>query len=400
MLTRLNCFVVIIAFCATVWLGTNSSLAQISVAEFHNILREKLTFDENDLAALKQGNTVVKLLPGQDNKEVSVAGLVELQVPAQVFLDSFRETMATKSNPAILEIGRFSNQPKLDDLNELTFETRDIEDLRRCVVGDCQLKLSATMIERLRKDINWDAPDYAVQATQLLKLMLLDYVRDYLARGEVVLIEYSDKEKTVRLAEEQRALRSSSSYINGVLAKSSHYLTNWSTLTNIENAIVWSKIKSGLKPVIAINHITIYKNQNEIGPQIVVTSKQIYANHYFNSSLALTAFVNVPGVNPTSYLVYENHSRADGLGGPFGGIKRGIVGDKAVSGLTAILEQSKAKLYARTSSRTESESPVDEGRTGRRWKMAGVRVVFWLLLISAFAALLALSNYRWKTQAT
>jgi hypothetical protein len=76
----------------------------------------------------------------------------------------------------------------------------------------------------------------------------------------------------------------------------------------------------------------------------LVTSKQIYANHYFDSSLALTAFVRIPGASPESYLVYENRSRADGLGGLFGKMKRGIVKDKAVDSLKNILQSSKANF--------------------------------------------------------
>jgi hypothetical protein len=254
------------------------------------------------------------------------------------------------------------------------------------------------MVERLRKDIDWNAPNYVVQASHILKLMLLDYVRDYLARGDIALIEYSDKENIVRLANEQRALQNTPSYINDVLNKPSQDGTPGAILAKIEDAIIWSKIKFGLKPVIAINHITIYQNQNGIGPHILIESKQIYANHYFNASLALTAFVNVPGANPESYLIYENRSRADGLGGPFGRITRGIVAEKAVSGLTAVLEQSKATLNARTFSRTESIAPMDRSRTWRQWKVASVRLFFTLLLITAFAGLLALSNYRWKTE--
>jgi hypothetical protein len=396
MLIRLKGLVVFIAFCAIVSLAP-SSLGQESVAEFHNILREKLTFDDTDLAALQRGNTVVKLLPVQDKKEeVAVSGSVGLQVPAQVFLQSFRENMTTKSNPAILEIGRFGNQPTLNDLKDLTFETRDIEDLKTCVVGDCKLKLSASMIESFRRDMNWNAPDYTMQATLLLKLMLLDYVRDYLVRGDVALIEYSDKEKTVRMAQEQRALQAASPYINGMLTDSQYHATR-STLPNIENAIVWSKIKFGLKPVIAINHITIYKNPNETGPQVLIASKQIYANHYFNSSLALTAVVSIPDAGLKSYLIYENRSRADGLGGPFGSMKRGVVADKAVSALTAILEQSKARLNARALSRAES-APAMVGRSWKRWKIAGVHLFFWLSLITAFAALFALGKYHSKTE--
>jgi len=400
MLIPTSRLLVFITFCAIVWLCTNVAWAQNSVSDLHSILREKVGFVETDFAALQQGQTVVKLLPVQDKREVAVSGLVSLQVPAEVFLQSYRESMFRKSNPAILEIGRFSNEPTLDDLKGLTIENRDIEDLKTCVVGDCRLKLSAPMIERFHKEVDWEASDYHSQATQLLKVMLLDYVRDYLARGDVALIEYNDKGKTVRLGEEQHALRASSSYMYDGLPKFSQYLKGFpeSKLANVENAIVWSKMKFGLKPVIAINHITIYKNEKEAGPQILIASKQIYANHYFDSSLALTAFVNIPGASPGSYLFYENRSRADGLGGMFGKIKRGLVEDRAVDGLKAILEQSKVNLNASVLGRTESAAPADGHRSWRRWKAGGVRMFSWLFLITAFVALLALSNYHWRSR--
>jgi hypothetical protein len=370
-------------------------LAQNSLGEFHKVLSEKAAFNAADFAALEQGHTVVKLLPEQDKTEVAVCGLVSLQVTPDVFLQSFRDSMARKSNPAILEIGSFSSIPTIDDLQTLTIENRDIEDLKECVVGDCRLKLSAKMIERFGKEMNWEAPDYRIQATQLLKQMLLDYVRDYLARGDAALIEYNDKPKEVRLAEEQRALMAGSIYINGVLTELPPYLKGFAgpERSIVENALVWSKIKFGLKPVIAINHIMIYKRELETGPQILIASKQIYANHYFDSSLALTAFVSIPG--STSYLFYENRSRADGLEGAFSKLKRGIVENKSVAALKGILEQSKVNLNNRASSQTELAPSLAGERSWRRWRV-GVRLFLWLLIITAFVGLFTLRNYAWR----
>jgi len=366
----------------------------------HKTLREKGSFNEFDFATLQRGQTVVKLLPVQDKSEVAVSGLVSLQVPAEVFLQSFRDSMLRRSNSAILEIGSFGGQPTLDDLKDLTIDTRDIEDLKKCVVGNCLMKLSASMIERIQKEINWETADYRAQATHLLKLMLLDYVRDYLARGDVALIEYNDKAKAVRLAAEQSALKSSSIYITDGPANSLQYPKGFSqpNLVAIENAIVWSKVKFGLKPVITFNHITIYRNEKKTAPQILIVSKQIYANHYFDSSLALTAFISIPGANSASYLLYENRSRADGLGGPFSKIKRGIVEEKAVAGLEAILAQSKVNLNARSSSRFESAPPnANEGkRNWTRWTSGAIYLFFWMFLITAFAAFFVLGNYDWK----
>lgn len=44
--------------------------------------------------------------------------------------------------------------------------------------------------------------------------MLLEYMRDYLARGDAALMEYNDKPEQIRLAEEQRALMATSRYNN------------------------------------------------------------------------------------------------------------------------------------------------------------------------------------------
>src|SRR6185503_6448679 len=177
-----------------------------------------------------------------------------------------------------------------------------------------------------------------LRVTNLFKDMLLAYIKDYRSRGEAALIEYNDKRDSISVASEQRALSSATGYLNSFLADKK------SDLQLLEEVMVWSKIKFGLKPVIAVNHISIYKRNGDVGPQVLVASKQIYANHYFNAFLALTAFVNVPGATNSSYLVYENRSRADGLEGPFGKLKRGVVEKKALDGLRGIIAHSKASL--------------------------------------------------------
>src|SRR5688572_1256172 len=205
--------------------------------------------------------------------------------------------------------------------------------------------------------------------------MLLEYVRDYRARGEAALIEYNDKRDGIRLATEQRALSSASSYINDVLAD------RQSDLRLVEDALVWSKIKFGLKPVIAINHVTIYKRDGGVGPQVLVASKQIYANHYFNAFLALTAFVNVPDASEGAYLVYENRSRADGLTGPFSKFKRDVVEKKALEGLRTILEHSKASLEGTGSSVTAAAEISHSSQGWGQRLFGGIRPLLWLLML-------------------
>jgi hypothetical protein len=390
MLTRVNsipvaCILGVLA-CLTAISTANPALAQTSAGEFQRILNEKAAIQAADFAALAQGETIVKLTPITDKREIAVCGLVTLRTSADQFLRSYLDGMTHKNSRTVLEAGRFGSAPDVGDLQQLTLDARDIEDLKECVAGDCQIKLSAKMIERFRREVNWNAPDYAVQAAQLLKTMLVDYVRDYVARGPAALIEYNDKRDEVRLADEQQALGSASGYLSDLLRQER------SGMRVVEDMIVWSKVKFGLKPVLVINHVKAYKHERDHGPQVLVASNQIYANHYFTSSLALTAFVNVPGATP--YLVYENRSRADGLAGPFSKIKRGIIENKSLEGLKSILEHSKASLEGPAIRAAATSVAVHKSPGWGQRLFGGIRPMLWVLVVSAFIALLVLRRYE------
>jgi len=368
--------------------AASTTFAQASMSEFQQVLREKGSFEDHDFAALQRNQAVVRLAPTSEKREVAVTGLVNINASAEDFLRSYRDSMMQKSNAAILEIGRFGPEPALADLAGLSLEPRDIEDLKECVVGDCQVKLSAPMIERFRKEVDWAAPDYQLRAANLFKEMLVAYIKDYRRRGEAALIEYNDKQDSVSLATEQRELTSANGYVNSFLADPK------SGLQLVEEVLVWSKIKFGLKPVISVNHISIYKRNSDVGPQVLVASKQIYANHYFNAFHALTAFVNVPGAAHGSYLVYENRSRADGLEGPFGKIKRGVVEKKAIEGLRGIIAQSKASLDGPALNPTAAEFSASYSDGWGHRLFGGIRPLLWLLVLSAIIALLVLGRRR------
>jgi hypothetical protein len=363
----------------------NATPGQTLPENLQNILHEKATLDPTQIAALQAGEPAVALLPPNHKKEVGVYGLVRIQASPEVFLQSFRDTMASRSSSAILEIGRFGTVPSLDDLETLTLESRDLEDLKKCVVGDCELKLSARMINQFQKNLDWNAPDSASQATHLYKVMLLDYVRDYLTRGDQALIEYADKSNTAKLLEGQAALLAS---LSGFYQQS---MQAGSSVQSVENAIVWSKIRFGLKPVLAINHIAIFKSETEFGPQILILSKQIYANHYFDASVALTGFARNTSGSQGYYLFYENHSLADGLQGLFSKFKRKMIERQAADGLKDVLRGTKMRLDARAINESEAARPPQTSSWGRL-KLSNKQRLFLLLCVGALV-MLALASY-------
>lgn len=106
-------------------------------------------------------------------------------------------------------------------------------------------------------------------------------------------------------------------------------------LSGTEDFIYWSKEKFGLKPVVSLTHVTIYRRKQGSITNTLIASKGIYASHYFDASLGMTGFVHDEGDAglPVPYLMYLNRSRADALKGGFSGLKRTIVESRARKGL-------------------------------------------------------------------
>ena len=113
-------------------------------------LQPVVIFDAGARMRLEQGGVVSKLLPAAD-------GEVGIFITAAVNADG--ETLAAwassiaqlKASRYVLAIRRFSDPPSLEDLQDLVLEDGDVEAVRRCRSGDCEVKMAASDIERLRQ---------------------------------------------------------------------------------------------------------------------------------------------------------------------------------------------------------------------------------------------------------
>jgi hypothetical protein len=145
--------------------------------------------------------------------------------------------------------------------------------------------------------------------------------------------------------------------------------------------------------VITITHVVIYSRPVNTAPQVLVASRQIYADHYFDSSLALSAFVTFPAAGGTSdaYLLYTNRSRADALGGLFSGLKRSLVEREAIDSLGNILQEQKLKMEASSGAGSAAQPGTNVNRLSSHWwdqaRFAGIHLFWWLLLIMAIVSL-------------
>ena len=87
----------------------------------------------------------------------------------------------------------------------------------------------------------------------------------------------------------------------------------------------------------------------------LIATKGLLANHYLDASLGLTMLFPVRSTeSPAVTVVYVNRSRADALGGFFGGLTRGIVNSRQRDGTVNELRALKARLETRWRESPES----------------------------------------------
>src|SRR6185503_11660753 len=141
-------------------------------------MRDVVGFSQAQVASVEAGEVVTKQLPAADKSELVAFGAVRVHGERAAFLRQFGANVGRSRRGAILEIGRLSRPPRVDDLAALTLDA--VAAARECKPRDCSIKLSRSVMDRIQGTIDWKAADAPVRATQLVKEMLVDYTTAYM----------------------------------------------------------------------------------------------------------------------------------------------------------------------------------------------------------------------------
>ena len=313
------------------------------------LLTRDMGLTEGQLVLVRNGRVMVGTLEtAGEPKETAVFGAVRITVTKEQFFAQYRDIERFKRHKAVLQLGRFSPSPALDDVRGLTFSRATLDDLRDCRPGRCKVKLPAAWMSDLGRNVDWSGPGWRDDAQAVLRQKFVDYVASYLSVGAVALVEYSDKKIPVRLADSFHAIVQRSPSLTLQFPDFQRYLVAYPhvVLPGTDGFIYWSQEQFGLKPVVSISHVTVHQDARL--PNVIVgASKQLYATHYFEASLGLTIAVDDgDAARPGIYLVYMNRTRADALGGSFGAMRRSVVNARTREGVEKTLTELKRRLEA------------------------------------------------------
>jgi len=299
-------------------------------------------FDQGALTRLEAGEIIARSETREDG-EIVTAGAVKVNASRERVLRYYGQLASYVDGEVTLAFGRFSDPPALGDVAELAFDTDEIEELRTCRVGDCDIKLSGSALTALREKIDWSTPSHAAAVNQLVRRGAVDYVHDYQTRGDAALVVFNDDDEPVSVREHWLDLLSESTTYAEYVPELIEYLRRYPEARpdGARDLFYWVKGDYGLKPVISLVHAVIYSAPSRPDRDIVV-QKFIYASHYFDASVGAATLLSAGPT--TTYVLYGNRSKGDLLRGGLGGAKRAVARSQATKATESTLRAIKTVL--------------------------------------------------------
>jgi hypothetical protein len=303
-------------------------------------------FTPEENQTLKAGKPVSKLLRSDPDYEVAVAGAVWINAPTKAYIEAMKDIEHLERGKGFLVTKRISDPPRPEDFAALELTDFDVEQLKKCRVGDCGIKLNKSAIERMQTEIDWSKPTAKADVNALVRQMALEFVTAYEREGNKALVVYANKKQPVDIAKQFDTIVGEMQPLWRVEPDLRRYLTEYphAKLPNSTSFLYWQMVNFGVRPVFRINHVVI----TETAGHTIVASKLIYATHYFWTALETRELV--PDASGRGFwFVDVSRGRSGSLAksGPKGHIVRDQTRKHSLKGLNEGMMATKSFLESR-----------------------------------------------------
>ena len=311
----------------------------------------RLGLTPQQIADVDAGRPVAKVLAWGERSEVFVFGAVHITGSPATYLKRARDIKRLAGADGYLGIGELPPTPVTTaDLSGLVLDPDDIESLKDCKEGDCDVQLPGSSIQAFRESVRWDQPDAADQVNRLAREMVTNLIGEYRKGGNATLGDYRDKKNPSRVSDQFEKMVGRATALPNVMPELKQYLLRYpnADLPGADSFMFWEKVNFGMKPTIRVNHAVIYHVKAQGRDVSVVAIKQLYASHYFHTALDLSVCVADPSAPGGFYLLTLKGSEQDGLTGFKGSILRQVVVDKTRESLERALASIKRSIEKST----------------------------------------------------
>jgi hypothetical protein len=317
-------------------------------SEPHVFFREQMGLSDAQIAMIDRGKAVAKVLPSRTPAEIIIFGAVFVEASPEDYARLAFDMDRLRRSASYIGAARFSDPPILADLDGFTLEPEDIRSLRSCRPGNCGVQLPAEAMREIQTRLNWSEHDVAEQVNHRIREMALGVLLRYQKEGNGVLGSYGDSDHPFDVSAQLQSLLARAQALPVYLPDLNSYLLDYprAALPGVESLFFWEKVKFGLKPTLRLNHAIAYRSVGPRGMARVVLVKQLYASHYFQLALDLTACVPRNGQARESgfYLISLKGSTQQGLTGLKGSLLRMILVNRTRSAQEKLLVSIKRSL--------------------------------------------------------
>ena len=265
---------------------------------------------ETDRTRLRSGRILARVLNASGH-DLAVFAAGELDVTPAVFVSRAQDIVTLRQSRAVPLIGRFSEPPTLGDLDRLVLDDQDLRDLMTCRPGDCGLKLSEPEIRRMQAALAAAGQNRAGIALETFRGILLTRVQTYLAGGLPALAPYHDQRRPVKVATAVDRFLQRSEYLEHVPRFKAFLLANRADHVPPASFLYWAVEEFGFRPVVRVTHVVVVQPMQSDLPRVIVGSIQVYASHYIDAALGITALDDDP--HGPAYLGLLYQARVDVL---------------------------------------------------------------------------------------
>jgi len=281
-------------------------------------LAPSVVVSADDRRVLDRGDPIAVVLPS-DKHELAVFAAITVTVDAARLRAWVNRIELLKQSEYVLGIERLSDPPRLGDFANLVVDDDDLDAIRSCHAGDCALKMSAAEMAALQDSARAAGKAWRPAVQAGFREMVFARVQAYIASG--VITPYEDKRPPIAPSERFAGILDHLPFLAAHAPGIAARLAAAPTPGAGDSFFYWSKERIARKAVVNVTEVHIFPPETPDGPALLVTARNVFATHYINGSLGVTAlFEGAPG--GPNYLIYVNRSSVDTPGGLFSGMVR------------------------------------------------------------------------------